>query len=304
MKFELTVLGCGSATPTLRRNPSAQVLNVQERYFLIDCGEGTQVQLRRYRVKFQRIDHVFISHMHGDHYLGLVGFISTLHLLGRTKVLHVYGPPSLEQVIQLQLEVSQTWLRFPLEFHPLKYDQSYRIFEDQVMTIDTVPLSHRIECAGFVFREKLKPRNMKKERIKELNIPMEKIPAIKQGGDFIQEDGTVIPNEELTRPRPHSGSYAYCSDTAYHEPVLPIIEGVDLLYHESTFLEELADRAKETFHSTAKQAATIAQKAGVKQLLLGHFSARYKELDAFEEEARAVFPEASVAEEGQRYRIL
>jgi ribonuclease Z len=303
MKFELTILGCGSATPTLRRNPTAQVLNVRDKFFLIDCGEGTQVQLRRHRVKFQRIDCIFISHMHGDHYFGLLGFISTMHLLGRTRPLDLYGPPLLQEIIRLQLEASQTFLKFKLEFHPLSYDKSEVIYEDDVLTVETIVLKHRIDCNGFLFREKPKPHNMKREMIDELDIPLEKIAEIKEGADFVKENGEVVPNASITKPRPHSASYAFCSDTAFHPPIIDQIKNVDLLYHEATFLQAMADRAKATFHSTAEQAATIAHRAGAKQLIVGHYSARYKDVTPFYEEASQIFPNTLLAEEGKSYRI-
>jgi ribonuclease Z len=304
MKFELTILGCGSATPTLRRNPTSQVLNVQDRFFMIDCGEGTQLQLRRHRIKFQRIDRIFISHMHGDHYLGLVGFISTMHLLGRTRPLDLYGPPSLQEIIRLQLEASQTHLKFPLQFHPISYEKSELIVDEEFLTVETIILKHRIDCAGFLFREKKKPHNMKREMITELNIPKDKIAEIKEGADFVMENGDVVANAKITKPRPHSGSYAYCSDTAFHEPIIEQIKDVDLLYHEATFLQIMADRAKATFHSTAEQAATVALRAGVKQLIIGHYSARYKEVEPFRIEAAEIFPNTLLAEEGKSYRVL
>ncbi len=303
MKFELTILGCGSATPTLRRNPTSQLLNIRDKYFLIDCGEGAQLQLRRCRIKFQRIDHIFISHIHGDHYLGLVGFISTLHLLGRTRPLHVYGPAPLEEIINMQLQFSQTYLKYQLHFHAISFDKSTVLHEDDVLTVETIILKHRIDCAGFLFKEKEKKHNMIKSKIKEYDISMSAIPDIKDGEDLVLEDGTVVPNAELTKPRPPSTSYAFCSDTAYHEPIIEQIKGVDMLYHEATFLEELAKRAKDTFHSTAKQAATIAAKAEVKQLVIGHYSARYKDIQPFYDEASSIFPNTILAEEGKTYRI-
>lgn len=303
MKFEVTILGCGSATPTLRRNPSSQVVNARDRLFLLDCGEGTQIQLRRNKIKFQRINHIFISHLHGDHYFGLIGFISTMHLLGRTIELHVYGPPALEDIIHLQLKASQTFLRFPLKFHPIQYDTPEVLYEDELLTIETIILKHGLDCAGFLFKEKIKPHNMIKEKIEEYDIPMEDIPPIKEGADYTLPSGKVVSNAELTRPRPESVSYAYCTDTAFSERVIEQVKGVTLLYHEATFLKEMKDRAKKTFHSTTEQAATVAKEAGVKKLVIGHYSARYKEVDIFETEARQVFPETYLAVEGKSYRI-
>ena len=298
MRFEVTILGCGSATPSLRRNPASQLVNVQENFFLVDCGEGTQLQMRRLKIKFQRIHHIFISHLHGDHYLGLVGLLQSMHLLGRTKELHIYAHKDLEEMVKLHMRMSQTYLSYALVFHHLDFTQEQIIFENKVLTISTVILKHRIPCCGFVFREKLKARPMNPDKIAEYNIPFYEIGRIKDGNDFTLSDGRMIANEELTFSRPRNHAYAYCSDTAYSEKIIPHIEGVDLLYHESTFTEEMRSRAKETFHSTAKQAAEIAKKAGVKKLLLGHFSVRYREMNGFREEAGEIFPNVQLAEDG------
>ncbi len=302
MKFELTILGCGSALPTLRRSPTAQFLNIREHYFLIDCGEGTQLQLRKYKVKFQKINHIFISHLHGDHYLGLVGLLSSMHLLGRTAPLHIYAPKGLQEIIEVQLKYSETELRYAIVYMELEQGEML-IFEDEQLTVTTIPLQHRIACNGFLFKEKPKLRKMRKEKIVQYDLPHYAIPAIKEGEDYTDANGRVIANEELTLPPDKSYAYAYCSDTAYSPAIVPQVQGVDLLYHEATFLSELADRARSTMHSTAAEAATIALKAGAKQLLVGHYSARYHSLEGFLAEARDVFENTHLAEEGKVFRV-
>ena len=293
MKFEVTILGCGSATPTLVRNPTSQVVNIMERYMMIDCAEGTQLQLRKYKVAFQKIDHIFISHLHGDHYLGLVGLISSFHLFGRSKTLHVYGPKDLEQIIFGQLKASKTFLCYHVEFHPLENDSSELIFEDALIEVFTIPLKHRIYCNGFLFKEKTKERRLSKQLIEKYSIPVEIMPKLKKG-----EDWEGIENDKLTLPANKSRSYAYCSDTCYSESIIPLVQDVDLLYHEATFLDDMKDRAKSTFHSTAKQAAQIGKLANVKSLLLGHYSARYKTSAEFEKEAKEVFENVTAVEDG------
>lgn len=295
--FELTILGCSSATPTSTRNPSAQLLNIAERFFLIDCGEATQIQLRRYKIKFQKINHIFISHLHGDHYLGLMGLLSSMHLLGRTNELHLYCPPELQEIIEIQLKHSQTYLKYKIVYHPHRYITNDLIFEDKKVEVRTIVLNHRIPCCGFIFKEKPVLSNISKDTIEEYQIPVEEIAAIKAGADFITKEGSRISNAQLvTRYEPRS--YAYCSDTCYDERILETIKGVNLLYHEATFMNEMLDRAKETYHSTTIQAATIAQKAQVKQLMIGHYSARYKELEPLLDEAKSVFKDTLLAEEG------
>lgn len=298
MKFEITILGCGSATPTLVRNPTSQVVNVMERYMMVDCAEGTQLQLRKCNVSFQKIDHVFISHLHGDHYLGLVGLISSFHLYGRNRKLHIYGPSELEQILFSQLKASKTYLGYHIDFHSLSSDSSELIFEDNVVEVHTIPLKHRIYCNGFLIKEKKKERRLSKELIKEYNIPVEMMSKLKKG-----EDWGAIKNEELTLPGHKSRSYAFCSDTAYSESIVPIIEDVDVLYHESTFLDEMKERAKSTFHSTAKQAAEIAKQANAGMLLLGHYSARYKSIDVFKLEAQEVFSNVKTVQDGDVFEI-
>lgn len=301
--FELTILGCSSATPTSQRNPSAQVLNIADRFFLIDCGEGTQIQLRRYKVKFQKINHLFISHLHGDHYFGLVGLLSSMHLLGRTKELHLYAPAELKEIIDIQHKYSYTQLHYDLVFHPLQKDKSELIFEDEKLTVETIVLNHRINCWGFLFREKPHQRNILVEKIKEYKIQAVDIPGIKNGGDFITEDGRKISNAELTTAGHDQRSYAYCSDTCYDEDIIKKIKEVDLLYHEATFMQDKEVRAKETFHTTTIQAGTIAKKANVKQLIIGHFSARYKDAGPLLKETQTVFENTALAEEGKKYVV-
>jgi len=294
MKFEITILGCGSATPTLVRNPTSQVVNIMERYMMIDCAEGTQLQLRKYKVAFQKIDHIFITHLHGDHYLGLVGLISSFHLFGRNKVLHIYGPSDLEQIIFNQLKASKTFLCYQIEFHSLSSESSELIFEDAVIEVHTIPLKHRIYCNGFLFKEKKKERRLDKQLIEKYSIPVEMMPKLKKG-----EDWGELKNDTITLPEHKSRSYAFCSDTRYSESIIPLIKNVDVLYHEATFLEDMKDRAKSTFHSTAKQAAKIADMAEVNTLLLGHYSARYKTSIEFEAEAKEVFEKVKAVEDGE-----
>ena len=303
MKFEVTILGCGSATPTLRHWPTSQLVNHNEHYFLFDCGEGAQLQLRRYNIKFQRINHVFITHLHGDHCLGLPGLISTMHLLGRTKDLHIYSNAALQEAIEIQLRVSHSRLRFQLKWHPLSYDEPQIIMENDKLQVRSFPLNHRVPCCGFVFSEKPKPRNMMPEMIEKYNIPFVRIRQIKTGADYILEDGTVIPNTDLTLDPPEPKSYAFCTDTAFAEKTIDAVRGVDLLYHEATFLEKDRQRAYDTFHSTASDAARVAKVAGVGKLILGHYSARYHDLNPFLEEAQAVFKPVLLANEGACIKV-
>lgn len=301
--FELTILGCSSATPTSSRNPTAQLLNIAERFFLIDCGEATQIQLRKYKIKFQKINHIFISHLHGDHFFGLMGLLSSTHLLGRTNELHLYCPPELQEIIEVQFKHSQTYLKYKIEYHPHRYIANDLLFEDNKVEVRTILLNHRIPCCGFIFKEKPLLANISKETIKEYNIPVEQILPIKNGADFINSEGKLIPNSELVSNRLNPRSYAYCSDTCYDERIIETIKGVNLLYHEATFMNDMQDRAKETFHSTTIQAATIAQKADVRQLMIGHYSARYKDLQPLLEEAQSVFKNTLLAEEGQNTQV-
>ena len=303
MNFEVTILGSGSATPTYARNPSAQVLHTEDEQFLIDCGEATQIQLARYKIKSHRINHIFISHLHGDHYLGLMGLLSTMHLQGRTSAIHIYAAAELEEIIQLHLKVSISTLRFEIFFHPLLFKTGQIIFENESIEVTEIELNHRIPCSGFLFKEKERPRKINKEKIEQYQIPLQMIPGIKAGEDFLLPDGKCIPNAELTTEPKKIRSYAYCSDTKYDEKVLEAVKGIDLLYHESTFLHEMLDRANETYHTTAWQAGEIAKKAEVKQLLIGHFSARYSDTAILLKEAKQIFKNTLVAEEGKTFGI-
>ncbi|MEO8590762.1 MAG: ribonuclease Z [Flavobacteriales bacterium] len=300
-RFELTTLGTGAALPARGRFPTAQLLNVHEALYLIDCGEGTQERLREQGVNFMRIGHIFISHLHGDHYLGLMGLVSSMHLMGRKKELHVHGPAELKQVIDLQLQVSGTYLRYPLRFHALRPESGLLAWEDHHVTVQVLALRHRIPCTGFVFRERPAPRHLRKDKLHL--IPHFRRNDIKNGDDLRMDDGKVIPNAELTTDPSPQRAYAYCSDTAYEPALVPHLQNVDLLYHEATFTESLLKRAKETMHSTALQAATLAREANVGHLLLGHFSSRYKTADELLHEALPVFPRTSLSFEGGVFAI-
>ena len=302
-KFELTILGCSSATPTSKRNPTAQLLNIAERFFLIDCGEATQIQLRRYKIKFQKISHIFISHLHGDHYLGLIGLLSSLHLLGRTIDLHIYCPAALQEIIEIQFKHSQTYLNYKIIYHYHQYINNEVLFEDDKVEVRSIVLNHRIPCAGFVFSEKPLLNTILGECIQKYKIPVELIPKIKNGEDFITTTGEIIPNKRLLKAKVKPRKYAYCSDTCYDEQLIPFIEQVDLLYHEATFMHDMEKRAKETFHSTSIQAGTIAKKANVKQLMIGHYSARYKDLQPLLAETKSVFENTILAVEGASEQI-
>jgi ribonuclease Z len=304
MKFELTILGSSSATPIYNRNPTAQLLNINEKFYLIDCGEGTQQQLLRFNCKFQKIDYIFISHLHGDHYLGLVGLISSMNLNGRMKALKLFGPPELKEIIDLQLKHSLTTLRFSLEFKPTSADQFKTLFENQDVLVETIPLNHRIACTGFKFTLKKRLPKIRMDKVEALQIPPEQRQLIKKGFPFTDSSGKVHQPEDLTLPAEEERCYAYCSDTICDWSYLDQIKGVNLLYHESTFMHDMLARAEETYHTTSLQAGEIANRAEVKQLLIGHFSARYRELSPILEEARQVFPYTELAIEGQKFEII
>ncbi len=303
MTFELTILGSSSAVPTSKRNLTAHVLNVHERFFLIDCGEGTQIQLRRNKIRFGKINHIFISHLHGDHIFGLFGLISTFNLLNRDKNLHIYAHSELENILKRHIEYFERNLSFEIIYHHINPKLNETIFEDSKLTVETIPLKHRIPCCGFLFKEKPHLKNIKKNFIEKYAIPIAQIQKIKEGDDFVTESGKIIPNAEITLPQFKQRSYAYCTDTAYYEKIIPIINNVDLLFHESTYANNLKKQAKETFHSTAEQAATIAKKANAGKLLIGHFSARYKDIADLINEARSVFENTIAAEDGEKYEI-
>lgn len=297
MKFSLTILGSSSALPTSDRFLTAQVLNVNERFFLMDCGEGTQIQLRRCRIPFGKINHIFISHLHGDHVFGLPGLLSTFNLLGRVNDLHIHAHKSLKQILNQFLGQFYTNLGYNLIYHPLEEGKFSLTYEDKTLEIFSFPLQHRIECWGFLVKEKSKMRNIRKEVIDMYGIPIREIVNIKQGSDFITSDGNIIPNEKITVPPPAGKSFAFVTDTKFLPENAEIIKGVDLLYHESTFLQEDAELAETTYHSTSVQAAQMAQLAKVKKLVIGHFSSRYKNYNLFLEQAHSVFPKVELAED-------
>jgi len=292
-----------SSIPTAERNLSGHFINIAERFFLIDCGEGTQFQLIRFKLKFQRINHILISHLHGDHFFGLLGLLSSLHLLGRNRDLHVYGPPDLERVLNTQSQYAEGAFNYRIVFHGLGFGGNEVVYEDKTTSITTIKLKHRIPCNGFLIRERERPRTLLTEAIEKYDIPIFERNNIKAGKDFEQPSGEVIPNEDMTSDPEKPRAYAYCSDTAYNESMLDQISNVDLLYHEATFMEDMEARAKETYHSTAIQAAQIGLKAKVKRLLLGHFSARYKDVAPILEEAKTVFLKTELAEEGKAYEV-
>jgi ribonuclease Z len=303
VSFEVTILGSGAAIPTQRRNPTSQYLVCNDRHILIDCGEGTQIQIRKYGVKFQRINHILISHLHGDHFFGLVGLISTMHLMGRDKNLSIYGPAELEQILRLQLEVGAAKLDFEINFVKLNGKDSGVIFEDNLIEISYFPLKHRIPTNGFVIREKVKERRLNPTKIEGSGLQFEHMHRLKKGEDILLENGKTLKNAKFTLDPHPSFSYAYCSDTAYAEKIVPYIQGVSLLYHEATFVEKDIERARATFHSTARQAAEIAKKAGVGKLLVGHLSARYDSTSDHLHEAMQVFENSEVVEDGRTYQV-
>ncbi len=302
--MKLHILGCHSATPRSLVFPSSQVLEIDNELILIDAGEGMQIQLRKYKHKFNKIKHIFISHLHGDHFFGLVGFLSTLRLLGREKELHIYAPVGLKEIIDLQFKITQTDINYPLHFHELSAGVPERILETEKFTVDTIPLKHRIYTNGYLFKQKEKLRKLNIEEIKKHpEIETWAYHNLKKGKDFVKENGEIIPNDILTLPPEKPKSYAYCSDTLYTPDIVPLIKEVDLLYHEATFLDSEKELAKKTMHSTAKQAAEIAKQANVKKLVLGHFSSRYKDENQFKEEAKEIFPQVDIAQEGKVFEI-
>ncbi len=303
MKFEVLILGSSSATPIYGRHPTSQLINVNEQLYLVDCGEGTQVQLIKYGIKSNRIKHIFISHLHGDHYLGLIGLISSMHLVGRKDELHIYGPPALKEIIDLHFLHSQTVLRYPLHFHATQHHAKELIFENSALEVSSFPLDHRIACTGFRFDEKRRLPAINKEKIAEIGVPNAYLSLIKRGHDYIAPDGTTYPWQDLTIASPPSRSYAYCSDTVKTASYLPYIQQADLLYHEATFLHDMLGRAVDTYHTTALQAGQIAGEAHVKKLLIGHYSARYKDLKPLLQESKTVFTETQLALEGNWYPV-
>lgn len=297
--MKLNILGCHSATPLGNAHTTSQVLEVKDQLFLIDCGEGTQIQMRQQKIKFSRIKHVFISHLHGDHFFGLVGLVSTFRLLGRISDLHIYGPKGIKEAITLQLKLANSWTDYNLFFHELENKESELIFEDDSLKIYTIPLDHRIYTNGFLFVEKQGLRRLDNEKIKNYNIPHFDFQNLRLGYDLILENGKVLKNEMVTIDPKPTKSYAFCSDTAYNESIVPLIKEVDLLYHEATFLNAHKNLAERTKHSTAEQAAKIAQLAQVNRLVLGHFSSRYRDRSNFIAEASPFFDIVELAADGK-----
>jgi len=300
--FELTILGSSSAVPTSKRNLTAHVLNVHERFFLIDCGEGTQIQLRRNKIRFGKINHIFISHLHGDHIFGLFGLISTFNLLKREIDLHIYSHSELERILTEHIRYFERNLSYKIIFHNINPEKSEIIYEDKAITVETIPLKHRVPCCGFLFKEKPHLKNLKKNVVERYQIPINEIHKIKEGCDYKFGDDT-IPNSQLTLSAYKQRSYAYCTDTAYSEKIIPSIQNVDILFHEATYANNFKKLAKETFHSTAEQAAKIANRANVKKLIIGHFSARYKDLSLLINQAKAVFGNTVTAEDGEKHKV-
>ncbi|MEP1096926.1 MAG: ribonuclease Z [Cyclobacteriaceae bacterium] len=304
MSFELQILGSNSAAFAHRRHHTSQLLKIQNEHFLIDCGEGTQLLLKKYHVKISKIDHILISHLHGDHYFGLIGLLSTMHLFGREKELTLIAPPGLAEIISLQLKHSQTWLMYKINFVEWTPNEVELVFENQAITIDSIPMNHGVPCSGFLFKEKKKRRRIHREAFADLNLTPLEINKLKNGEDLLNSDGSIKHENKVLTIDPHPQfSYAYCSDTEYKPEITEQIKGVNLLYHESTFADDMIDRAHNTFHSTAKEAASIAKEAEVDRLVLGHFSARYRELDVILEEAKTVFPNSHLAVEGTKFEV-
>ena len=301
--MKLHILGCYAATPRTLTNPSSQVLEIKNHMFLIDCGEGTQVQLRKHKLKFSRINHIFISHLHGDHFFGLPGLVSTFRLLGRDKEMHVYGPKGIKEAITLLLKLGDSWTNYPLIFHELTATESEVIFEDKHVVVKTIPLEHRVYTNGFLFKEKLEPRKLNINAATSLGVDRSQFQNIKNGKDVVLPSGELIPNQQLTFDPPAPKSYAYCSDTAYKPDIIPVIKKVTALYHEATFLEPQAALAPKTKHSTAKEAAAIAKEAEVGTLILGHYSTRYPSIELFKEEATTIFSSVELADDGKVFQF-
>ena len=302
-KFEVTILGCGSALPTLKHMNSSQIVNIREKLFMIDCGEGTQLTLRRNNVNFNRVMTLFLSHLHGDHCLGLTGLVSTMGLLGRSAPLHIYGPADTEKLFRPHIDYFSPNLGYEVHFHAIDTTKHALVYEDRSLEIYSIPLKHRIECCGFMFREKPGLRHILNYMIERHEIPYCQINNIKNGMDYVKPSGECIPNEELTTPAAPPRSYAYCSDTQYDESIIPYIKDVDLLYHEATYADDREDLAEKYNHSTARQAANIAKAANVGKLVIGHYSQRYKDETLLLNEAREVFEETYLAEEEMVVRV-
>lgn len=302
-EFSVTILGSSSAIPTSTRYPSAQVVSHQYQPFLIDCGEGAQIQLRKNKIRFSKINHIFISHLHGDHFFGLVGLVSSFNLLGRKTDLHIYAPQEIKDVIEFQLNISQSQLHFQIYYHFLNFDTKNLLFENKQLEIYSFPLKHSIPTCGFLFKEKQHPRKMRKEVIATYDIPDHAFEGIKRGEDFVNEKGEIVKNEILSKPGLAQKSYAYCSDTAYSGCISDYIEDVDLLYHECSFMEDMRAIAEAKMHSTTLDAARVANEIRAKRLIIGHFSARYKELEPVLAETQTIFKNTILATEDLKISI-
>ena len=301
--FKVYILGCGSALPTLRHNPSSQIVELRDKQFMVDCGEGTQLQLRRSKINFTRIGHVFISHLHGDHCFGLIGMISSFGMLGRTAPLHIYAHSDLEPLLRQQLDYFCQGLEFKVEMHPIDPTQNKVIYEDKSLTVTTIPLEHRVPCCGFLFREKELLPHIRRDMIDMYGIPLSQINNIKNGIDWTSPEGVVIPASRLTTPADKARSYAYCSDTTFKPEIVTMLKGVDTIYHECTYADEDKPRARKHYHSTASEAAQIASAAKAGKLILGHFSARYNNEMTMLEQARKIFPNTLLASEGSTIEL-
>ncbi|MGJ8761951.1 ribonuclease Z [Polaribacter sp. HaHaR_3_91] len=304
MSIALTILGCHSATPRKNAFPTSQYLEINNSHFLIDCGEGTQRQMRKYKVGFSKINHIFITHLHGDHFYGLVGLLATFGILNREKELHIYGPKGIKEVTLLQLRVSQSHAKYKMIFHELTSKESELIFEDDKVSVTTIPLNHRVYTNGYLFTEKQKPRKLNMLNISGYpDIDKADYLNIKAGKDVVLPSGEIVSNLELTIPADKPLSFAFCSDTCYKPDIVPIIKDVDLLYHEATFLADREDLAKKTKHATTKQAAEIAKQANAKQLIIGHYSGRYNDINVFKAEAQEIFKNTNLAEPGKVFKV-
>ena len=299
--FAVTILGNNSAVPAFDRHPTSQVVTLDGNNYLVDCGEGTQIQMINYKIRRSKISHIFISHLHGDHYFGLIGLINSFSLLGRLQELYVFGPSPLKEIIELQLKVADTQLCYPLHIHHIT--EPATLLDNEKLTVKCFNTTHRIECYGFVFNEKKKLRKLNPSKAKEYEVPTSFYERLTNGEDYTRSDGKIIKNELVTEAGEPGKTYAFCADTKYDESILPHIQGADMIYHETTYLDNLRERAESRFHSTTKQAAALAKKAGVKKLLIGHFSSKYDTLEEFEAEAREVFPGTDLALEGVCYEV-
>ncbi len=299
--FAVTILGCNSAIPAHGRNPSSQIIQLQDNSFLIDCGEGTQMQLSKFKIKVSKISHIFISHLHGDHYFGLIGLLSSMSLMNRTQDMHIFGPALLKDIILLQCKASDTDFSFQIYFHEL--GENGLIAETNKMMISSFKVDHQIDCWGFLFKEKKNPRSIIAEKVKSYEIPSSFYEQLQKGEDYQTKKGTIIANAEVTNENEKPRTYAYCADTIYNESIIPIIKEVDLLYHETTYLKDQEDKASARFHSTTVQAGQIAKKAEVKRLIIGHYSSKYESIDSFLKETKEIFENTELGIEGACYYV-